>query len=68
MTSITLAPGGRDEYSLLNGEAGVGMGASRWQRHFRVVFSAWAGAVDGRRGVEVEIGREGIRSVGGEEE
>jgi len=44
LTSISLAPGGRDEYKLLNGEAGVGMGASRWQRHFRVVFSAWAAA------------------------
>jgi len=66
LSSITLAPGGMHDYKLLNGEAGLGTGASRWQRHFRVVFSAWAGGVDGRRGVEVEIGREGLRSLGGD--
>jgi len=38
-------------------------GASRWKRHFRVVFAAWAEGVDGSEGVEVEIGKEGIRSV-----
>lgn len=75
---MRLAEGGRDDYLLLNthGNRNEGEdrdtdgslleargGASRWKRHFRVVFAAWAEGVDGGEGVEVEIGKEGMRSV-----
>lgn len=75
---MRLAEGGRDDYLLLNANGnGNGNededvdgslldtrgGASRWKRHFRVVFAAWAEGVDGGEGIEVEIGREGMRSV-----
>jgi len=75
---VRLAEGGRDDYLLLNANGNGNEdeerdvdgslleargGASRWKRHFRVVFASWAEGVDGGEGVEVEIGKEGMRSV-----
>jgi DNA repair protein RAD57 len=62
MTSVRVKDGGRDDYELLSKEGGE-EGASRWRRWCRIAFCAWAPSVDGERGVEVEIGREGLRSV-----
>lgn len=62
MTIVRVKEGGKDDYELLSREGGE-EGASRWRRWFRIAFCAWAPGVDGERGVEVEIGKEGLRSL-----